>query len=163
MPARRLFDVRRYDTITSALIVLVGDIDLDTAPLLHDALEARLHDGVRTVTVDLAGVTFCDLSGIDAFLGASQHAAAAGVSLCLYDPRPALGKLLDLTGSDFLLRCTPLGDLRPPVLFDLARGFPSQAYCVCCEAKRQSTQPPAETETESATATAPQDDLSRRT
>jgi len=149
MPDRRLFDVHRYDTTTSALIVLVGEIDLDTAPPLHDALEARMHDGVRTVDVDLAAVTFCDLSGIDAFLNASQHAAAAGVSLCLHVPRPALGKLLDLTGSGFLLRGTPLGHLRPPVLFDLARGFPNQAYCVCCEAERQFTQPLATAETES--------------
>ncbi|MHA6764962.1 STAS domain-containing protein [Streptacidiphilus sp. PAMC 29251] len=95
--------VRRQDTPTSALVTLVGEIDLDALPLLRDALESRLSDGVLTIDVDLAGLSFCDVSGLGGFLGASDHASAAGVSLLLHEPGPALVRLLRLTGTGFLL------------------------------------------------------------
>jgi anti-sigma B factor antagonist len=95
--------VHRHDTATSVLVTLVGEIDLDTVPLLREALESRLHDGVRTVDVCLAAVSFCDVSGVTALVAASQHTVAAGVSLLFHDPGRAMVRLLDLTGTGFLL------------------------------------------------------------
>jgi anti-anti-sigma factor len=130
--------VHRYDTPVSALITLVGEIDLDTVPQMRHALEQRLHDGIRTTDVDLGAVSFCDVSGLDAFLGVSQHAAAAGVSLQLHDPAPSLVRLLDITDCGFLLAGLALGGLHPPFL---ARPAPwdTAATCACCAADRQLT------------------------
>jgi anti-sigma B factor antagonist len=91
--------VHRHDTPTSALVTLVGGIDADSVPLLCASLEGRLHDGVRTIDVDLVPVTHCGIGGIDALLGASQHAVAAGVSLRLHSPPPLLAGPFELTGT----------------------------------------------------------------
>lgn len=91
------------DTPTSALVTLVGDLEPDAMPLLREALEGRLHDGVRTIDVDLAPVTYCGFSGLDALLGASQHAGMAGVALRLHQPPWSLTRLFDLIGTGFLV------------------------------------------------------------
>jgi anti-anti-sigma regulatory factor len=136
MPAPQPFAVRRHDTATSALVTLIGDIGPDSVPPLRATLEGRLHDGIRTIDIDLVPVTDCGISGLDALLGASQHAAAAGVSLRLHSPPPFLGRLLELTGTGFLLTGLAVGRLRPPALIDPATGYPTGETCVCCEAER---------------------------
>jgi anti-anti-sigma factor len=93
----------RHDTKSRALITLAGEIDVESAPLIRNALARCLRDGIRTIDVDLTTVTFCDCSGLNAFLGASRLTAAAGGSLRLHYPGPAVSRLLDLTGSESLL------------------------------------------------------------
>ncbi|WP_369273538.1 STAS domain-containing protein [Streptomyces sp. R11] len=113
MPLPQL-TVYRHDRSNRTLITLVGEIDLESAPLVRTALERCLHDGIHTIDVDLAPVTFCDCSGLNAFLYASQRTAEAGGTLGLHHPPPHLGLILDLTGSGFLLPGLPLGHLSPP-------------------------------------------------
>ncbi|MDX6350455.1 MAG: hypothetical protein QOF84_5245 [Streptomyces sp.] len=72
-------------------------------PQLRAALRECLRDGIRNIHVDLTYVTFCDCSGLNAFLDAAQHTAAAGGTLRLHDPPAILARLLALTGSGFLL------------------------------------------------------------
>ncbi|MFD7136739.1 STAS domain-containing protein [Streptomyces sp. NPDC059894] len=96
-------NVRRHDHDTRALITLAGEIDLATAPLVRAAVAACLRDGIRSVDVDLTGVTFCDASGLNAFLLASRLATEAGTTLRLHHPPPAMTRILDITGSGFLL------------------------------------------------------------
>ncbi|MFH9061394.1 STAS domain-containing protein [Streptomyces coeruleorubidus] len=102
MPLPRL-NVHRHDHTTRTLIILTGEIDLATAPLVHAALAACVHDGVRTTDVDLTAVTFCDASGINVFLTASRLATDAGMTLRLHGPPPAMARVIELTGSAFLL------------------------------------------------------------
>jgi hypothetical protein len=51
--------VYRHNRRTRTLITLVGEIDLESAPLVRASLEWCLRDGIRTIDVDLALVTFC--------------------------------------------------------------------------------------------------------
>jgi anti-sigma B factor antagonist len=97
----------RLDTKNRALITFSGEIDLQSAPLVRQSLSECLRDGFRTIDVDLAAVTFCDCSGLNAFLTASQRTITAGGSLRLRHPSPAVTRLFTLTGSDFLLRPHP--------------------------------------------------------
>jgi len=60
-------------------------------------------DGVRTVDVDLTAVAFCDAGGLDAFLAASRLATDAGTALRLHCPPPAMARIIEITGSGFLL------------------------------------------------------------
>jgi anti-anti-sigma factor len=108
MPAEQLLNVSRIDRNHRTSITLVGEIDLESAPLLRDALRQCLQDGIRTIDVDLTHVTFCDCSGLNAFLEASQHTAAAGGRLRLHDPPAMTARLFALTGSGFLLLGLPL-------------------------------------------------------
>jgi anti-anti-sigma factor len=106
--------VHRRDRRNRALITLAGEIDLDSAPLVRTALSRSLSDGIRTIDVDLTLVTFCDCSGLNTFLHAAQETAEAGGTLRLHHPPPTLGRILDLTGSGFLLLGAPPGHPAPP-------------------------------------------------
>ncbi|MFF1901570.1 STAS domain-containing protein [Streptomyces sp. NPDC058206] len=101
-------NVYRHDRRKRALITLAGEIDFDTAPLVRESLEVCLRDGIRIIDVDLTTVTFCDCSGLNAFLQASQQTAGAGGSLQLHYPPPLMARLVDLTGSGFLFRGLPV-------------------------------------------------------
>lgn len=114
MPLPQLV-IHRRDRRNRALITLAGEIDLESAPLVHAALALCLRDGIRTVDVDLTPVVFCDCSGLNAFLDAAQKTAEAGGTLRLHHPPPILGVILDLTGCGFLLLGPPLGQPAPPL------------------------------------------------
>jgi anti-sigma B factor antagonist len=114
MPFPQILKVSRNDTRSPALITLTGEIDMTSAPLLRASLRQCLRDGIRSIRVDLTYVTFCDCSGLNAFLDAAQNTAAAGGTLRLHDPPAMLARLLDLTGSGFLL-AAPLPRRLPQV------------------------------------------------
>ncbi|WP_373569183.1 STAS domain-containing protein [Streptomyces sp. FXY-T5] len=119
MPLPRL-NVHRHDHPTRVLITLAGEIDLATAPLVRAVLAACLHDGIRTTDVDLTAVTFCDASGLNAFLAASGLATEAGTTLRLHHPPPIMARIIEITGSGFLIH--EFDSVRPP-----SRRFPSAA------------------------------------
>ena len=101
MPLPRL-TIYRHDRRKRALITLAGEIDLESAPLVRASLERCLRDGIRIIDVDLTPVTFCDCSGLNAFLYAAQRTREAGGSLRLHNPPPSLARILELTGCGFL-------------------------------------------------------------
>ncbi|MET9969846.1 STAS domain-containing protein [Streptomyces sp. NPDC006356] len=96
-------NVYRHDHNTRAPITLAGEIALNTAPLLSTALATCARDGIRTTDVDLTAVTFCDVSGLNAFLTASRHATKAGTTLQLHYPPPVMACMIEITGSGFPL------------------------------------------------------------
>ncbi|MGW7043658.1 STAS domain-containing protein [Streptomyces avermitilis] len=96
-------NVHRHDRNTHALLTLAGEIDLTTAPLVRAALTECLRDGIRTVDVDLTAITFCDGSGLNAFLAAYQIAHEAGTTIQLHHPPPTTARVIEITGSGFLL------------------------------------------------------------
>jgi len=99
MSVTPILNVYRHDTDNRALVTLTDEIDLESAPLVHASLERCLHDGIRAIEVEVAAVTFYDCGGLNAFLHALPHTAAAGGSLQLHHPSPALERLVALTGS----------------------------------------------------------------
>ncbi|MFE0516807.1 STAS domain-containing protein [Streptomyces sp. NPDC058964] len=105
----------RHDRHSRALITLAGEIDLATEHLVRASLERCLHDGIRTIDVDLTTVTFCDVTGLNAFLHAARATAGAGASLRLHHPPPALARLIALTGSGPLLLGPPRKPAGPAV------------------------------------------------
>jgi len=76
-----------------------GEIDLYTVPRLQRALASVLaaNDPVRLV-VDMSGVDFCDSTGVNVLLAAHRQAREAGGDLELAAPRPAVRKILQVTG-----------------------------------------------------------------
>lgn len=78
---------------------VAGEIDLYTAPRLHSELAAALAGGdpVRIV-VDMSGVEFCDSTGMNVLLAAQRNAREGGGELELAGPRPAIRKILQVTG-----------------------------------------------------------------
>lgn len=103
MPALHGLTLSQHDHAFATTITLAGELDLATGPLVRAALEDCLRREIRTVDIDLADLTFCDASGLDVFLAAADHTAAAGGLLRLHHPQRIVARVLDLTGTRFLL------------------------------------------------------------
>jgi anti-sigma B factor antagonist len=83
-----------------------GDIDLATAPLVADHLEALAASGeVAHVVIDLQGVTFFDSTGVALLLGSWRRAAREGWELSIINTPPGPRGVLQLCG---LLKLLPL-------------------------------------------------------
>ena len=68
-------DVRSAGADGQLVIVVAGEVDMATAPLLERCLAAHTdHD----VTVDLAAVTFLDSTGLSTLVNARRALGAAG-------------------------------------------------------------------------------------
>ncbi|MEV6343668.1 STAS domain-containing protein [Actinoplanes sp. NPDC051851] len=82
-----------------AVVVTVrGNLDLDSAPLLADRLDQALDRPRPRVVVDLAGVVFCDSTGLSTFVTGHRRAEAAGGWIRLASPGEFLERLLDTVG-----------------------------------------------------------------
>jgi anti-sigma B factor antagonist len=81
------------------VVAVSGEIDLYTAPKLHAELAAAVTgEGGARVVVDMAGVEFCDSTGMNVLLAALRRARERGGELVLAGPRPAVRKILQVTG-----------------------------------------------------------------
>lgn len=81
------------------VLALAGEIDLYTAPRLQSELTAALATGdVVNIVVDMSTVEFCDSTGMNVLLAAHRLATERGGSLVLAAPRPAVRKILEVTG-----------------------------------------------------------------
>jgi anti-sigma B factor antagonist len=76
-----------------AVVVVDGELDVDTAPGLGEALTPLAEAG-RDLVLDLAGVRFCDCAGLSLFLRVQKQAAAAGGSLHLAAPIVQVRRLI---------------------------------------------------------------------
>jgi anti-sigma B factor antagonist len=85
----------------SAVVVhIAGEVDLTTAPTLAAKLrEVVAGDGsAPRVVVDLARVTFLDMSGLTALMESSRVVERAGGCLVLAHPTRLVQRLLQITG-----------------------------------------------------------------
>ncbi|WTW91991.1 STAS domain-containing protein [Streptomycetaceae bacterium NBC_01309] len=114
--------IQRCELGTRVLLVVPGEIDSDSAPQLHGALQDCLRDGSPDIDVEMSRVTFCDSSGLHVFLDISRSAAKAGGHLRLHRPSPIAARLLTLTGTGTLLFGLPTRPSPAPVIADTATG-----------------------------------------
>lgn len=76
------------------LLAVAGEIDLDTAPQLQNAVDAAQHSPDRPLHLDVAEVSFCDCSGLNLLLRARTRGP-----VWLRGTQPQLLQLLTLTGT----------------------------------------------------------------
>lgn len=84
-------------------VELVGELDMSAVPAVDRALSLIDTGQPRDITVDLAKLTFCDCAGVAEFIAAHHRAKVAGSRLTLARPQPAVERLLELTGTDWLI------------------------------------------------------------
>jgi anti-sigma B factor antagonist len=95
-----------WNTLRSSGEVIVhvfGELDMATAPTLSDLLQRIENEGERSIVVDLAGLEFCDSSGLRALVVLHQRAERTGLRLVLRSPAPPVQRLFELTNTDALL------------------------------------------------------------
>jgi anti-sigma B factor antagonist len=83
-------------------LILAGEIDAHTAPLLSGALDDLARD-TTWVTIDMADVSFIDSSGLRVVVSALNDLTAAGGSLRIQHPSTAVARLVELSGLDHLV------------------------------------------------------------
>lgn len=85
-----------------AVVIAAGEIDLYTAPRLHSELAAVIANSApeTRIVVDMSGVEFCDSTGMNVLLSCLRQARQRGGELELAAPRPAVKKILQVTGLD---------------------------------------------------------------
>lgn len=93
-------------------VVLVGEIDFATAPLLADAVIEHLDRDEPEVWLDLSGVTFCDSAGVGTFVRLQQEAEVRGGQLTLYEPHGSVLRVLQVTHIDDLIPIARHPELR---------------------------------------------------
>ncbi|MFC4564078.1 STAS domain-containing protein [Nocardiopsis mangrovi] len=83
-----------------AVVTVRGEIDLYTAPQLQSGLVNAVDDGARRLIVDMSRVEFCDSTGMSVLLSAMKRVRAENGDLELVAPKPAVRKILEVTGLD---------------------------------------------------------------
>jgi anti-sigma B factor antagonist len=101
------------------LVTVAGEIDIATAPQLHDRLAALAASGRRLV-VDLTQVSFLAAAGLNVLAAAARKARARGGDLGVVTPRPRIRRLFAITGLD---RHIPLARTVTEALAALSPGW----------------------------------------
>lgn len=85
-----------------AVVTITGEIDLYTAPRLHNELAAVIASAApeSRITLDMSGVDFCDSTGMNVLLSSLRTSREKSVEFALAGPRPAVKKILQVTGLD---------------------------------------------------------------
>jgi anti-sigma B factor antagonist len=83
-------------------VIASGEIDLYTAPRLHSEIAAVIASAAPAsrVIIDLSGVEFCDSTGMNVLLSCLRQVQERRGELKLAAPRPAVRKILQVTGLD---------------------------------------------------------------
>lgn len=79
------------------VVTLAGDVDLHNAPQLRDRLSSMIDEGITTIVVDLAEVTFIDSMTLGVLLGASKRLRPRGGQLRIVVPEPGIRKVFEIT------------------------------------------------------------------
>ena len=80
-------------------VAVHGEVDVSSAEVVQAAVDQARQAGCTDLVVDLAGVTFMDLSGLRVL----HTAATDGVSLVVRNPTRLVRRVIDLAGMAELL------------------------------------------------------------
>ncbi|MFI8287966.1 STAS domain-containing protein [Streptomyces sp. NPDC085614] len=88
-----------------AVLSVGGELDIETADLLHQHLADQILHGRHHVVLDLSSLEFMDSSGLNVLIRAGRSARDARGDIHLVAPTPAVRRILEITG---LTTTTPL-------------------------------------------------------
>lgn len=100
----------RAEVETSArasVVRLIGELDADDAPAVRALLAEQVLRGPGSLVVDLSDLTFIDSAGLAALVAAHKGTRAAGTTLLLAAPTPAVVRVLGITGLNAVLVTAP--------------------------------------------------------
>ncbi|HZC54184.1 MAG TPA: STAS domain-containing protein [Mycobacterium sp.] len=97
------------------VITVEGEVDLEHAADLTCLGEVALGNdqGVQTLVIDLASVTFMDSTGVGALVDIHTAATAAGVSVCIRNAPPMVTMILQISGLARMFEVANGGQQRP--------------------------------------------------
>jgi anti-sigma B factor antagonist len=81
-----------------AVVAVIGEIDLLTAPQLDGALDAAIAAGASQIVVDLSDSDFIDSSGLSVLITAGKRLQGADGSFAVSCPSERVERILRMTG-----------------------------------------------------------------
>jgi len=90
-----------------AVVSVTGNIDANTAPNLAAALADEIGKGGARIVADFSGVAYTSSAGLRAVLGALKEARQHGGDFRLAGVRPAVLRVLELSGFTSILKYFP--------------------------------------------------------
>ena len=88
----------------AACLRLAGELELGTASQLNDAIDRLATAGQRRFLLDLTELTFCDSTGIAAFIRGNNQVSADGGWLRITGATGRVARVLEVTGLADVLR-----------------------------------------------------------
>lgn len=87
------------DTVeeTATVVNVDGELDINSADALREALDAAEADGCSVLRVDAASVTFLDSTALGVILASAQRMAERGGRFELVCGSPSIRRILDMT------------------------------------------------------------------
>src|SRR5690606_21928454 len=89
------------------IVHVSGEIDVASAAVLRDALEALIADGRRRLTLDLGAVTFMDSTGLGIVVGRLKKLTRHGGTLTVVVSHERVLRVFTITGLDRLIDIHP--------------------------------------------------------
>jgi stage II sporulation protein AA (anti-sigma F factor antagonist) len=93
------FDLKTTVHDGLAVVVVVGELDLATAPRLSEVLAEMAEPG-RVILVDLSETEFMDCAGLAPLVTACEHQRELGGDLFLEAPSGAVSRVVECTQLD---------------------------------------------------------------
>jgi anti-anti-sigma factor len=87
----------------TALVVLLGDLDMDTATELIRVLEPLVENGPSEIVLDFSGLSFIDSSGLAVLVRAQNRLRGQGRHLTIQSPRAQALRVLEVTNLSGLM------------------------------------------------------------
>jgi anti-sigma B factor antagonist len=97
------FVVDTQITGRAVTLVLTGELDLMSSPILDEALERAYESNPELILVDLRGLEFMDSTGLHQLVSAQQRATRLGRRFAVVRGAEPVQRLFDLTGIAELL------------------------------------------------------------
>jgi anti-sigma B factor antagonist len=97
------FGVEVSSDAVRSWVALSGELDLASAPHLQQVLDQLCRDGFLEVVLDLAGLKFLGVVGLEVFLRTDDQLRAAGGRLILNRPGRLVRRVLAITELDTVL------------------------------------------------------------
>ena len=81
-----------------SVLVVDGELDLATAPQLTSTAMALVDAGADNVIVDARLLSFCDSSGLTAFVRIANRIEPTSGRLAIVGPQPIVRRVLEISG-----------------------------------------------------------------
>lgn len=86
-----------------SVLRLQGELDASNRDRLHGVISSALENHLSLLVVDLSGLDFTDCAGLSVLVWAHKRLAGCGHRLVITGAKPAVQRVLHLTGLDTYL------------------------------------------------------------
>jgi anti-sigma B factor antagonist len=108
-PTTDLLTVEVSEPAPMARLIVTGEVDSSSAPLLREHIDTLLDGTLSELTIDLAGVTFLDSAGL-CVLAAAHRRVSGTIPLRVLASSRAVIRPLQITGLWQLLHAEQVGE-----------------------------------------------------